>query len=116
MNISFGSAAADLAEIIDIFINLNVPDIQTIEITKLPAYIKEQIKDFDNCSIVEQKYHGDFGGVAFLIFPYGIEKELLSYFQQSENVTYESDEMILLEKEVLMEIGNILLCCSCQSL
>ena len=109
MNISFGSAAADLAEVMDIFIHLNIPFIRTIEVSELPGYIREEIPDFENCSIIEQRYHGDFSGVALLIFPYGTEKELVSYFQSPENAGYQSDEIIELEKEVLMEVGNILI-------
>lgn len=109
MNISFGSAVADLAEVMDIFINLNVPRITSVKVPELFKVMKQQVRDFDNCSIVEQKYHGDFGGIACLIFPYGMEKELLSYFQHPETIIYESDELIELEKEALMEIGNILI-------
>ncbi|OQY31597.1 MAG: hypothetical protein B6241_13545 [Spirochaetaceae bacterium 4572_59] len=109
MNISFGSAVADLAEIMDIFINLNVPDIKTVKVSELINSIGKQISDFENCSIVEQKYYGDFSGIACLIFPYGMEKELLSYFQQPEIIIFESDELRVLEKEALMEIGNILI-------
>jgi len=109
MNISFGAAAADLAEVMDIFIHLNIPYIKTIEVAALPSYIREEITDFENCNVIEQRYHGDFNGVALLIFPYGTEKELVSYFQQPENIGYESDEIIELEREVLMEIGNILI-------
>jgi chemotaxis protein CheC len=109
MNISFGNAAADLSDIIDIYIKLNVPDIKIIEIPKLPEYIRNEITDFKNCSIVEQEYHGDFSGLAFLIFPYGVERELISFFQNSNSRNFESDELIELEREVLMEIGNILI-------
>ncbi|MBI9106352.1 MAG: chemotaxis protein CheC [Spirochaetales bacterium] len=109
MNISFGAAAADLAEVMDIFIHLNIPHIKTIEASGLLEYISKEIPDFESCSVIEQKYHGDFNGLALLIFPYGTEKELVSYFQQPDNISYESDEIIELEREVLMEIGNILI-------
>jgi chemotaxis protein CheC len=109
MNISFGSAAADLSDIIDIFIQLNVPEIRILQVPRLAEYIKNEIRDFDICSIVEQKYSGDFHGLAFLIFPFGVERELISYFENTDIKTIESDELIELEKEVLMEIGNILI-------
>jgi chemotaxis protein CheC len=109
MNISFGRAAADLAEVIDIFIKLNIPNIKIIKVKELAGYINSEIKDFDTCSIVEQNYHGDFSGIAFLIFPYGIEKEFISYFHDSHIREFESDELVELEKEVLMEVGNILI-------
>lgn len=109
MNISFGTAAADLAEVIDIFVRLSVPNIKIIKIFELSNYIKSEIKDFEVCSIVEQSYHGDLSGIAFLIFPYGIEKEFISYFQVQEIRNFNSDNLVELEKEVLMEVGNILI-------
>ena len=109
MNISFGSAAADLSDIIDIFIHLNVPEIKVIKASELADYIKSEIRDFEMCSMVEQTYNGDFHGIAFLIFPYGVERELMSYFHDPDIQLVESDEIIELETEVLMEIGNILI-------
>ncbi len=109
MNISFGNAAADLAEVIDIFINLSVPNINIINVPELTEYITGELKDINKCSIVEQDYFSDFNGVAFLIFPYGAEKEFISYFQDAEMKNFKSDDLIELEKEVLMEVGNILI-------
>lgn len=109
MNISFGSAAADLAEVLDIFINLNVPSIKLIKKSELPAFINSELPGCHDFSMIEQKYHGDFGGIALLIFPYGMEKELLSYFSSPDGSGSESIGIAGLEKEVLMEIGNILI-------
>ena len=109
MNISFGSSVADLAKILDIFINLQVPSLETVKMTDLLSYINREVKEYKNCNIVEQGYYGDFAGMSFLIFPYGMEKELMSFFHPSHTYRYESDQLIQLEKEVLMEIGNILI-------
>jgi len=91
MNISFGSAAAGLAEVLDIFINLNIPYTKLIKKNEIAEYIKDAMPGYFDCSMIEQKFHGDFGGSAILLFPYGIEKELLSYFYQPDGIGYESD-------------------------
>ena len=109
MNISFGSAAADLAEIMDIFIKITVPSIKTVSLPELSGFISSKINDFSSCSIVEQHYNGDFEGIAFLVFPYGEAKELISYFYHPESPGFMSDNLIELEREVLLEIGNILI-------
>lgn len=109
MNISFGSAAADLAEIMDIFIQLTVPNISSVKINELPDYINGEITDFSTCNVIQQKYYGDFEGMAFLIFPYGNERDLISYFQHNDTELFKSDQLIDLEKEVLLEISNILI-------
>lgn len=109
MNIGFGRAAAELAEVIDIFITLQAPNIQIIKADKLAGYISTEIRGFTSCSIVEQPYLGKVKGLAFLIFPHGAEKEFLSYFQDKDIDSMQSDILIDLEKEVLMEVGNILI-------
>jgi len=109
MNISFGSASADLSELMDIFIQLNIPEVDVIAGRDLITYLSRNSLDFDTCSMVLQDYTGDFEGRIILLFPYGVEKELISYFQHPDNLTFQSDELVELEKEVLLEIGNLLI-------
>jgi len=109
MNIGFGRAAVDLAEVIDIFITLHAPKISVIEARKLIDYVNSEINELKSCSIVEQPYLGEAKGVAFLLFPHGAEKEFLSYFQDKDIDSLQSDILIDLEKEVIMEVGNILI-------
>lgn len=109
MNISFGSAAAELTEVMDVFVELNIPNVTALKQADIFKYIQNDIPDFRDSWIVEQNFHGTFGGSAYLIYPYGIEKELISLFQNHDTQPYPSDELIELEKEVLMEIGNILI-------
>ncbi len=109
MNIAFGKAAADLAEVIDIYVELSVPYIQVIKATELPVYLRNEIKEYKNVSIVEQKFWGDFNGDALLIFPSGAGKELITLLDPDKELTYESDPIDALESESLMEIGNILI-------
>ena len=108
MNIAFGSAAADLAELLDIFINLHVPNMNILNTRDLIPLVKDSVNDLEGCRIVEQGYHSDFRGISFLVFPYGMEKELLSYFSETSDLQYDSDRLMELEKEALLEIGNIL--------
>ncbi len=109
MNMSFGSATADLAEVMDIFVKLNIPEIEILSGNDLISQLNHDIKDFGTCNIIHQEYFGDFHGRVMLIFPWGIEKELLSYFRHPDTTSFQSDELINLEKEVLLEIGNILI-------
>jgi len=109
MNIAFGKAAAELAETIDIIVELNVPKIKLIKISLIPAYIESEIKNFDESSVVEQFYKGEISGAAYLIFPYGVERDFISLFQDQDINTLKSDILIELEKEILLEVGNILI-------
>lgn len=109
MNIAFGSAAADLAEAIDIYAVLSVPTIRIVPAEELPDYIRNEIKDYEKISIVEQNFMAKFRGMAVLIFPSGIGRALITLLgNEEENASFESDPMDALERETLMEVANIL--------
>ena len=108
MNIAFGRAASDLAEYIDIFVVLNPPNIKVLQAFDLPSYLNNELKDYDKVSVVEQNFWGKFKGNAFLVFPTGTGKRIISLFN-SENKVFESEPTYELEKETFLEIGNILI-------
>ena len=108
MNIAFGRAASDLAEYIDIFVVLNPPHIKVLQAFDLPSYLNNELKDYDKVSVVEQNFWGKFKGNAFLVFPTGTGKRMISLFN-SENKVFESEPTYELEKETFLEIGNILI-------
>jgi chemotaxis protein CheC len=108
MNIAFGRAASDLAEYIDIFVVLSPPQIKVLQAFDLPSYLNNEIKSYDKVSIVEQNFWGKFKGNAFLVFPSGTGKRMISLFN-SENKVFESEPSYELEKETFLEIGNILI-------
>jgi len=109
MNIAFGKAAAELAEVISIFVVLSVPSVKVLKAAQLPEYLQEEISDFADISIVEQNFWGRFKGSAFLVFPAGAGKALISLLDPEHEATFESGTFEVLEKETLMEVGNILI-------
>jgi chemotaxis protein CheC len=108
MNIAFGKAASDLAEVINIFVVLSVPYIEMLKAEDLPEYLKTQLSSYDRISIVEQNFWGDFKGSAFLVFQASAGRELVSLFG-GDSDEYGSESIDGLEKETLMEVGNILI-------
>ena len=109
MNIAFGKAASDLAEVIDIHVALSVPYIKILKADELTVYIKNETKDVLNISILEQAFLGKFKGHAFMVFPSYAAKELIGMFGLEKDSSLESDPIATLEREVLMEVGNILI-------
>jgi len=109
MNISFGQSAADLADVIDTGVVLSVPFIEILDVPALPDYIRSHVKDYKNINIVEQKFWGKFRGDALLIFSSGAGKELISLLQSDNNDLDSTDPFDILERETLMEVGNILI-------
>jgi chemotaxis protein CheC len=109
MNIAFGNATADLAEVVDIYVMLSIPNIQVIGIGELPSYLKKTIKDGGESSIVEQKFWGNFKGSGLLVFPSGSGQDLLAFLDDKDTIDYASTTAATLEKGGLLEIGNILI-------
>ncbi|PLX67308.1 MAG: chemotaxis protein CheC [Denitrovibrio sp.] len=108
MNIAFGQAAAELAEVIDISVTLSFPKLNIVKVSDLMNHIADDVKYINKCNLVEQRYKGDTGGVAYLIFPHGTEKEFVSMFHMDEEDN-DHEVFIDVEREVLSEVGNILI-------
>lgn len=107
MNIAFGQAAADLAEVINIFVVLSVPHVEMFNARELPEYLQSQVSGYDTISILEQNFWGEFRGSAFMMFHASAGRELISIFGEEPGMGgYQA--MDALEKETLMELGNIL--------
>jgi len=109
MNIAFGKSAADLADVIDTQVVLNIPFTSVMQVDELPDYIRSLVKDYNNVSIIEQHFWGRFTGDALLVFSSGSGKELITMLQHGEQTNWMSDSIEILERETLMEVGNILI-------
>lgn len=109
MNIGFGQASADLAEVIDICIELSVPEIRLFRASELRDYIAGEVKSVQTVSLVEQYFLGKFKGIALLVFPSKAGKQLVSLLGLKEESNWSSEHIDLLEKEALVEVGNILI-------
>ena len=110
MNIAFGKASADLAELIDIYVVLSIPDITLLSTVEVPQYIEEEIKDFERVCVIKQNFRGKFHGSALLFFPGGAGKQLFSLFDNGDKSDDDlADLSVVLEKETLLEVGNILI-------
>lgn len=108
MNIAFGKASSDLAEVIDIRILLNVPNVEIMKAEGLLLRIKEETKAYGAINIIEQNFWGKYTGSALLAFPATASKGLVSLFDDDEEAAGQENSP-LLEKETLLEVGNILI-------
>lgn len=109
MNIAFGQATAELAEVIDIFVILSVPNIKVVKGRDLPNYFINEMDGSNVVNLIEQNFLGKFSGQALLIFPSGAEKELIKLFNQENAEQSYNVDMDTLEQETLVEVGNILI-------
>lgn len=108
MNIGFGRAAADLADIINLYVILSVPHIAVIPAADVLSYIHHEIPDATDMSMVTQFFSGKFSGASFLVFPHGEGRKLLRVFDSDMQLSGDYD-IDILERETLVEIGNIII-------
>jgi chemotaxis protein CheC len=109
MNIAFGKASADLAEVIDIYVVLSIPDVMLLKTSDVPQFIEQEIKDLEKISVIKQNFTGKFHGAALLLFPGGAGQKLISLFDNDSEIEPENSGIsMVLEKETLLEVGNIL--------
>lgn len=109
MNISFGQAAADLSDVINLYVTLTVPHIDMLRFDGILPLISEDLAGSNDMSMVKQFFSGKFSGSSVLIFPHGEGKKLLHLFDESAGTTSSQYDVDILEKETLIEISNIIM-------
>ncbi|MDD2500475.1 MAG: chemotaxis protein CheC [Geobacter sp.] len=109
MNIGFGRAAADLAEIINLHVILSVPHIAVLQSDEVIRYVHDEIPDTTDMSMITQFFSGKFSGGSFLVFPHGEGRKLLRIFDGEMALIGENYDIDVLEKETLVEVGNIII-------
>lgn len=109
MNIAFGNATADLADVVDISIELSVPAVELINAGELPGYIISSLNTCADAFIINQKFLGDFKGNGLFVFPNSAGHDLAAIIEDTEAEYFPSSPAASLEKEIIMEIGNILI-------
>jgi len=102
VNIAFGRAVASLSELTGSRILLTVPKLEICTIDQLPSVLME-ILNSDVCT-VHQIFTGEVSGDALLILDYKGATVLASLLTGEEIENMETSA-----KEVLIEVGNILL-------
>lgn len=109
MNIAFGSASADLEEVLDLSIDLRVPEAETVPVSELKDYIAGSMKLDDRSSMVEEKFWGEFSGSSILVFPEAVGKNLLSILSHPALESTAENQIGEMDQGVLLEVGNILI-------
>jgi chemotaxis protein CheC len=109
MNISFGQAAADLSEVINLYVTLTVPHIDLLRFNGILPLISKDIAASNDIGMVKQFFSGKFSGSSVLIFPQGEGKKLLRLFDENAGLSASEYDVDVLEKETLIEISNIIM-------
>lgn len=102
MNISYGSATAAIADIINRFANLSVPKIVTMGKKDFRNHLLTKLSDYDAAYIVTQIVDGKFSGENLFFIDDNSLSNLAIEFGLDEN---ELEEVDL--KDIVLEITNI---------
>ncbi|WP_317933317.1 hypothetical protein [Halioxenophilus sp. WMMB6] len=101
MNISVGRACNSLALMTGSEVYLSIPEIA------FNYFDSDYLGDMDICSAVSQRFRGDMNGVTMIFFPIDMAQKLMVAFIGSHNT--EGIDLEVLERDALLEIGNIIL-------
>lgn len=106
INISFGQSMASLAELLNVFIELSVPDVQLIASRELVSFLRTASQGQETVCLVQQTFRGSFFGEALLVLPADSSRELVTMLAEDSGFSPEL-EIGTLELEVLLEVGNV---------
>jgi chemotaxis protein CheY-P-specific phosphatase CheC len=107
VNVAMGQAGDSLARFLEVFINLSVPRIKLVESKALSDTLEEMVGSTDAVSAVRQGFYSAENGQ-------GIRGEAIVVFSQTsfeelaELLAYEQEINDAAEKELLLDITNIL--------
>ena len=108
MNISYGSATAAIAEIIEKFATLNIPKIQAVTLDEFKDYFKNKLEHSHTHYVTNQLINGTLNGETMFIIDeestHNLGKEFL--FEEDDSNKNEICEDDL--KDVILEISNII--------
>ncbi len=109
MNIAFGTASAELAEVIDITVVLSVPEVQLLRGEDLRRYIVGHLGFADELCIILQEFFGRFKGAALLGFSSAAENVILNLMDDDGSPIDTFDGTSALGRDALLEVGSILI-------
>ncbi len=115
MNIAFGKAAADLAQVMDLFVVLSVPNVRVISAAEFLPYLRAAYDQPSPVNVIEQAFRGPLCGRAVLTLPAHSSHTLLAALGASPPPAPAGAELDpvydtnALERETLMEVGNIVI-------
>ena len=109
VNVGFGQSAAELSDVLRLQVSLSVPSLDLLSPDHVREYIEQEVTSADDYSIIQQFFIGNFRGATYLLLPFAGGKSLLSLFGSYNDDLVHSYGLDTLERETLLEIGNIVI-------
>ncbi|MCK4784880.1 MAG: chemotaxis protein CheC [Desulfobacteraceae bacterium] len=109
VNIGFGRSSDELSELLRLHVAMSVPSLDILSSDNLKSFIEQEVRSAEDYSIIQQFFIGNFKGSSYLLLPFDGGKSLLSLFSSYSDDLLQSYGLDTLEKETLLEIGNIVI-------
>lgn len=109
MNIAFGSASADLSEVLNLRISLNVPEVLVMDMQSVPNQLKSMVDDNATTDFIEQYFWGDFTGRSFLALSSAEGSPISGLTEISPPEDVQAYNQEHRHSGALLEIGNIMI-------
>lgn len=104
MNISYGSATAAIADIINKEATLSIPNIKTVTTKDFKDYLKNKLGSLSDYFITNQLISGSFCGETMFVIDRKSTENLALEFDLDEDEINDDAEL----KDVILEISNII--------
>lgn len=105
LNVAIGQAAASLSQLVEDEVRLSVPFVDFLTPAQAAARLEDETQGSDSVA-VRQHFAGHFYGDILLIFP---ERKSLDLVRHMLGEDVPLDQLTELEREALLEVGNIIL-------
>lgn len=102
LNIAMGQAGDSLARILDAFVELSVPRIRIVDVSKVATTVLEMVGDRQEVTAVRQSFFDDLRGEALIIFGSNGCRDLADLMGYSEDLD------AVAEQELLLDVSNVL--------
>ena len=103
MNIAYGSASSAIADIIDAFATLSIPNIKVIKVSELKEYLNQQLNGSEYF-VASQLINGDFDGENLFL----IDKDSARNMSKEFDLVHEGELSDNEISDIVLEITNIL--------
>ena len=105
INIGFGRSSASIADLLNVYVSMNVPKICSLSCQGIYDYLVKKIGTSEKISLVKQIFRGNFSGETILVFPDQSASILTNLLINMEKGSLLNSDVRL--EEVLIEVGNI---------
>ncbi|GAA5786525.1 hypothetical protein GCM10007860_10440 [Chitiniphilus shinanonensis] len=101
-NIAMGQAGAQLAQILEVFVQLSVPRINITESSSIATSILQLVGTPQSVTAVRQAFSGTLRGEAMVVYDQNGCRDLADLMGYEDDIDRDS------ERELLLDVGNVL--------